>query len=259
MIADFLFGPRVGPTATRTNAMRPLVLDIDSVTDIAREIERRMAGILNVSTDYARSRWTTRNGEIQETALATSSAADRAHLRLRVTATKPTQNGAGQPATADLEFGAKQIPIVDVTFPLDYPNADLPLRDAIVTYLIDLGTPRFNLRRLYALLPIALVVAALVAFIWTLTTTNPPIPVQAFGWIGIVTIAVVGYQALKSIRSHVEKHPIGHRIRDESRAETYSRRADSKRDLKIAAITGIVALATGYAAAYLTYVAGING
>ena len=137
------------------------------------------------------------------------------------------------------------------------------LRSELEDVILDNGEPIWRPYLLKYLLPVVGVTAVIGLWVWLLATTQLPIPGLILGWIAAGALAVIAVRSSSQIRTQTQQRAIPHRIRDESRATTFARRANEKRDAKVivwtALITGALAVPGGFILAVLTNAFGLKG
>jgi hypothetical protein len=112
--------------------------------------------------------------------------------------------------------------------------------EEITNHLLANGRPRVEWARLRRY-PVALVLPAVAAcWLWTELSAPMPLPAHILGWI---LFAILFAVSLRPFARYFAKpfRPPGHLIRMESRAQTFARRADGRRDLKVGLVTTAIA------------------
>lgn len=211
--------------------MRGLVLDLDTVLEVATLFDRRFGGraIFYVKTP---------NGErtVSRENLTSLGAVDRGTLRL-VSEVDETPTAT---TSVSVDFYAHEPPGIFL-----HTDVWADFAAQVADFMVARGTPRIAWWRLVPLAPMALALGLVASWIAAEATTPMNAALHVFGWLLIasaLTLSVIGYRALMKLTAG--RQP-GHRIRMESRAETAARRADEKKNLKVAAITAPITLAGG--------------
>lgn len=233
MLSDVLFGPRImerGLDGLEAYAMRTrsLTLDMESLIECAVILDRRV-GPARFVVDDPQGELNVDRGD-----LAGLAQAARKTLRIVVDIREEVFSTAGT-----VTFYANQAP--GIFFPENYAF----LRHQIATHFLDRGTPRVAWLRLARYLTFLPFLGLLAAWIVSVASTEIPAPVAVFGWLIVASsfvLGIVGFRRLHLLRN---RYP-GHRIRQESRAATAARRADEKKNLKVALITAPITLAVGF-------------
>jgi hypothetical protein len=99
------------------------------------------------------------------------------------------------------------------------------------------------------MLPVVLMVACWVALLGSYKFLPPAV---LLGWTALLSVGVGAVAIDRYLRKRVADQVSGVRIREESRAKTASRRADSKRDLKVIVLTAAATILGGVILAILT-------
>jgi hypothetical protein len=146
-----------------------------------------------------------------------------------------------------VELGRDRLPSIQLTPENETVKTDL------IRILSDSGRPLVRFPKLLpftAAIPLVLMTAA---WFWLQLTTVLPLAGITVGWIALFfafSVTRTRYRHAKARHDHVAlRH--GHRIRNETRLEMYARRADSHRDLKVAALSAVLTLAVSIAGALL--------
>lgn len=239
MLADWIFGPETTTHGFGTTRLRSLVLDVDTLLDAQTLLNYKMprsplGARFSVqpeigSTDMSR--------DISGDDVRSLGQYERRRLILSI-------------SQEDADGGTDQVIVYFGTAnPSVFADKEVSAaRDAVVRLLLGEGRPRViwsNFARLLPLLP-ALGLAGL--FAWAEATTHMVLAVHALGWFVVLLAGIYGVRRLIVLRRSPMAAP-GHFIRPESRADTAARRADEKKNLKVALITAPITLAGGFALA----------
>lgn len=222
---NWLYGPKVehfpntGPDGPVR--IRSVVLDMDTVTEIGSILKEWAGGREPTYTLIGGSAYGDR--DVPEAELNSLAAEDRARLIVTVNSPNltPPQNGLA-------------------TFHSN-PTVNVPsqvVRDKIVEKLHQ-NRPRIKWRLVARLFPLVLPLVLAALWIWLEAVQPMPAPAHALGWVLIAGVVVAVVRPIYNGRRNMIVGP-GHRIRMESRAQTIARRADEKKNVKVAAITTIV-------------------
>lgn len=242
MALDWLYGPKVTNDVHGYAKLRSLVLDVDTLLDAQALLNRSMPhsalgarfsvqpeGSTGAPARYVRGEDLRGLGQY-----------DRRRLMLDI-------------KTEDEDGGVHQV-IVHFTTdtPLIYADrAYWPVRDEVARRLLGEGKPRVIWSNLARLLPIApsVVLAGLV--VWAEATTEMVPALHALGWFSVLLAGIYGIKAFR-VATRSPAAVLGHFIRNESRADTRSRRADTRRDLKVIVLTFIPSIGIALFTAWLT-------
>jgi hypothetical protein len=222
---NWLYGPKVerfpntGPDGPVR--IRSVVLDMDTVVEIGAVLKEWAGGTEPRYTVNGGSAYGDR--DVSEAELDSLAAEDRARLIVTVNSPNltPPQNGL-------------------VTFHSN-PTVNVPsqvVRDKIVEKLQH-NRPRVKWRLVTRLFPLVLPLVLAALWIWLEAVQPMPAPAHALGWVLIAAAFVAVARPIYDGRRNTILGP-GHRIRMESRAQTIARRADEKKNVKVAAITTLV-------------------
>lgn len=221
---NWLYGPKVerfpgqpdGPVRVRS-----VVVDMDTVIEIGAILKQWSGG--------ADPRFTLDGGglygnrDVPEAELNALPAEDR--VRLTVSVNRPDLI---PPMSGSVTFHSN--PTVNVSSP--------EVRDTIVEKLHH-NRPRIKWKLVARLVPLALPLALIVLWIWLEAVQPMPAPAHALGWVLITGVLIAVARPIYKRRRDTILGP-GHRIRMESRAQTVARRADEKKNVKVAAITTLI-------------------
>lgn len=163
------------------------------------------------------------NGEVPVAELNSLAAEDRRRMTVSV-----QRSDLIPPTSGVVTFNSN--PMINVTSP--------EVRDKIVEKLLQ-NRPRVKWRLVGRLVPLALPLALTALWIWLEAVQPMPAPAHALGWLLIAGLLVAVVRPIYARRRDTILGP-GHRIRMESRAQTVARRADEKKNVKVAAITTLV-------------------
>ncbi len=221
---DWLFGPTTeylpssGPNGPVR--VRSVTLDMDTVVEIAALL-KEWSGADPIYTLVRGGVYGDR--EVTESELSSLPAEDRVRLVVRVSRSdiQPALNGL-------VTFHNN--PMVNVD--------SVEARDKIVAKLLH-NPARANWRLVARLLPLALPLALIGFWVWFEALQAMPLPAHALGWLALLGLFVTAIRSVYKRRNDTILGP-GHRIRMESRAQTIARRADEKKNLKVAFITAII-------------------
>jgi len=211
--------PRQGPDAPVR--VRSVVLDMDTVIEIGAILKRWSGGTdptftLNGGGEYG-------DREVSEAELNALPAEDRARLMVRINRPEATPPINGY-----------------VTFH-NNPGVNVPdavVRDKIVEKLLR-NRPRVKRKLVARLVPLTLPLSLIALWIWLEAVQPLPAPAHAIGWLFLAGMAIATGRPIYVRRRETVLGP-GHRIRMESRAQTIARRADEKKNVKVAAITTVI-------------------
>lgn len=217
---NWLYGPTIqrfhgqpdGPVRVRS-----VVLDMDTVIEIGAILKQWASTeprfVVDGGGQYL-------NGEVPVAELNSLAAEDRA--RLTVSVTRPDG------ITGVVTFHSN--PIVNVTSP--------EVRDKIVEKLLN-NRPRVKWKLVARLVPLVLPLTLATLWIWLEAVQPMPAPAHALGWVLIAGVLIAVARPMYTRRGDTIIGP-GHRIRMESRAQTVARRADERKNVKVATITTLV-------------------
>jgi len=232
---DWLLGPkRVRDVATESVTLRSYTIDTDTFLDIAAALDRDLDGpAASVILDMPLAPVT-----IAPVDVPGLSPADRRRVYLNKQGTVGGHAAGG----------------IGLAF---YPGAVSVMcsgpftaeRDTIVQIIEDNGTPRIPWKLQLRLLPKAATALVIAAWVWAELSTPLHLALHVFGWL-LVALAVTAI-ALYARSKPVTNYAPGHLIRMESRADTAARRADVRKDLRVAGITAPITLAGGFVLALL--------
>ncbi len=223
---NWLYGPKVErfPSQGPDGAVRvrSVVLDMDTVVEIGAILKEWVGGddeptfTINGGGLYG-------DRDVAESELNSLSAEDRARLVVRV-----NRSDLIPPRAGLVTFHSN--PVVTVT--------SAEVRDKIVEKLLH-NRPRAKVGLVKRLVPLLLPLLLIGLWIWLEAVQPMPAPAHAIGWVLLLGLLVAVVRPLYVRRQEIPIGP-GHRIRMESRAQTVARRADEKKNVKVAAITTIV-------------------
>jgi hypothetical protein len=236
MLGDLVYGPRIAEggwdgAMLNTVFYRALTLDMESLVECAVLLDRRYGPSAFYIQDAHGER------EIPREELHRLAAADRRRLRLI-----SVQNGEYGAGAFDVTFYDKQVPGIYSAEPYG------ALRLEVAQHFLDRGVARVNWWRVSRFLTFMPFVLLLTSWIVATSTASLSAAVAVFGWVIVASAFVFGVIGYRSLRPWLRRSP-GHLIRMESRADTAARRADEKKNLKVALITAPVTLAVGTALA----------
>lgn len=249
MALDWLYGPKIElQDAHFTDVLytRSLTLDMDTVIELAETLDRNVPGEKAAYFEVTRPpttpgpNWVVRGVERGE--LRALSALDRTRLTLRKNIVEED---------VSLSLGDVMVNFSQNEPTVYAPARFHPVREQLVEILLANGAPRVQWRRVALRAPYLPVVILAALFVWLELTTTLPAPVHALGWVALVTLAVHAETRVQAAARLAIRRP-GHRIRMESRADTAARRADERKNLKVALITAPVTLVVGAAVAVLS-------
>lgn len=243
MALDWLYGPRTAKQdAYGSVTLRSLVLDVDTLLDVQATMNRRMPrSALGARFTVSPEPDVPAAGrDVTPDELRAMGQYERRRLTLAIT--EEDEDGGTHQIIASFHSGTPSV-YADRPF--------WPARDEIARHLLAEGHPRVvwsNLVRLLPLLP-GLVLVGL--FIWAEATTHMVPAIHFLGWFVVLLAGVYGVRALV-VSGRQPTAPIGHVIRPESRSDTAARRADTKRDFKVALWTFLPSITLALATAWLT-------
>jgi hypothetical protein len=220
---NWLYGPKVERFSREPDGpvrVRSVVLDMDTVIEIGAILKQWASTDPKFIVDGG-GHYT--NGEVPVTELNSLAAEDR--VRLTVSVNRPDLI---PPVSGTVTFHGN--PTVNVTSP--------EVRDKIVEKLHN-NRPRIKWKLVARLVPLILPLALAALWIWLEAVQPMPVPAHALGWVLIAGLLVAVVRPIYDRRRDTILGP-GHRIRMESRAQTVARRADEKKNVKVAAITTLV-------------------
>jgi hypothetical protein len=220
---NWLYGPKVDRFPGQPDGsvrVRSVVLDMDTVVEIGA-ILKQWAGADPRFTLDGHGQYG--NREVSQAELNSLPAEDRA--RLTVSVNRPD---VLPPIGGSVTFHAN--PRVVVSVP--------EVRDAIVEKLHN-NPPRIKWKLVARLVPLVLPLVLTALWIWLEAVQPMPAPAHALGWVLIAGVLIAVARPIYKRRRDTILGP-GHRIRMESRAQTVARRADEKKNVKVAAITTVV-------------------
>lgn len=248
MAMDWLFGPRIIERWEDTDQairVRPQVIDTDTVRELAAIAQAEVAGdpgAMSVEASYIRGGTGDHdpNVSVPEDELVSLSIADLAHLRIQVDAVDA--HGRSTLPTATINLERRNTPYV--RFASGDAAHDWRARRRIAQKLLDNGHPRLNGWRIVPALGVLPGLAAFISWIWALGTVDIPIALRAFGWALVVFLigGTVGVVYLLARWTRIRRTIFGHRILEQTRAETKAARANRKRDTLIAVVTAVLAI-----------------
>jgi hypothetical protein len=135
----------------------------------------------------------------------------------------------------------------------DRPSRQFPqLTIPVVAALLKDGTPLVPWRQHaphLVMLPVLLMVGCWIALLRSYEFLPPAV---LLGWTALLSVGVGAVAIDRYLAKQVAGQVPGVRIREESRAKTASRRADSKRDLKVIVLTAVFTILGGVILAILT-------
>lgn len=246
MNLDWLYGPR-----NYDGRLRSMTFDVEVLRDLADIVEPRIADILAevprpVDMDGRPPRqpdWTDRaywvgDRQIEEDRLGELSVADRNSLWLSVRALRMVPDGM-RDIEDGIEFAVGSTTASIGCSGIGDPDKRTQLRDEAVEYLyrqgkIAIARPVFSLRRVVPFIPVALIVLG-----WIWATTNPGLPLG----IHLIVATLATTAAVRATTTFRTRYsgPVwlqrSFNYRAESRAATNARRADSRANLKVAALS----------------------
>jgi hypothetical protein len=222
---NWLYGPKVerfpGHGPDGPVRVRSVVLDMDTVVEIGAILKQWSGGTDPTFTLDGGGLYG--NRDVPESDLSSLPAEDRA--RLVVTVNRPDLI---PPLSGLVTFHNN--PTVSV------PSAEV--RNKIVDKLHH-NRPRVKWQLVGRLLPLGLPLTLAVLWIWLESVQTMPAPAHALGWVLLAAVLAAVVRPIYNRRRETILGP-GHRIRMESRAQTVARRADEKKNVKVAAITTLI-------------------
>jgi hypothetical protein len=261
MLSDLIFGPAVTPIPSAYNfgeiALRGRLVDVEAVHEAiqaaAGEAIQGGAEDNNASiqiTVFAPEGHRT----IQPEDLAGLGLADRQRMRIAVTPVAHSQPPHTSGTYVAIEFGRNRRTTVLATYspPGQGQQPNVQVRDMVAAALVRDGSniiPWRQLSRHLVFLPIALMLAS-----WIVLLAGGEVPTAGavLGWILLATLAAAAVAVdVYLARRYVDAWP-GVLIRQESRAQTASDRANHKRDLRVVLVTAAATAALSVVAAALT-------
>lgn len=244
MTLDWLFGPRVlgsGPTWVRFNTFRLDVTDVEEIVEVFRE---------HGPTEVFRGRI----GEYQQPTYDQSiddlsGASDADLARIRITA-GPREGRLGQLSLL--------LSRTEATLTTSGPELDAAIRRRITQLITENGHRRIQRSRLVAFGVVVLAVALAFIPIWTAIAVWPEAPlVVVSGLVAFLTwLNLSGRIRGAAARRNFVPGAGGVIIDATTRTARRAQRWDSRRDIKVAAITAAVtltaAVVTGWATGLFT-------
>lgn len=225
---DWLFGPTTqyyprGDGADGPVRVRSVTLDMDTVIEIGAMLKEWAGAEPAYSVTRTGSAYSER--PIPEDELHRLPVEDRATLIVRVHRQFP---GDEPPLSGSVTFHGN--PTVNV--------GSAEVRDRIVAKLLR-NPPRIKWRLVARLLPLLLPTVLIGLWAWVEAVQPMPFPGHAVGWVAFGSLFYKTARTIYRRRNATLIGP-GHRIRMESRAQTIARRADEKKNLKVAFITAVI-------------------
>jgi hypothetical protein len=237
---NWLFGPRLSrdnPPAPEILVIRSVVTDLDTVREVAERIDTRF--IDSKAKFWVLDRDSTAEPrEVAADQLQTISAADRARLYV--------ETFSPDCGNMRVELRNRARPFIRMT------PCEPDFMDGVAKILLDSGRPRVRWSRFVRYTLAIPFLALLGAWIWLTIVAPLPVPGLVFGWL-IVVFALGGTVALtrRPFLKLVLAYP-GHKIRNETRMETYARRADGHKNVKVAFITAPITIAATLLVAWIS-------
>lgn len=254
--ADLIYGPR-----RSMRGIRPTLIDMDTVRELAAkavlsidavELPNNAPGIPTYQKRVDPA--TGIGGEpVASDDLDSLSAHDRNTLVLTI------DRG---PARATVSFVANVRSSILAHSDGD-PEFGARLETELEDIILDNGKPLWQPHLFAHLLPLGGAGVFVALWIWLLTTPAIPLPAVVLGWIVVVGVVIEAVRWSRRILEDARSQTVTHRIRTETRAETYARRVDAKTNLRVAlwtaGVTALLALPGGFLLAVLTDAFGLKG
>lgn len=240
---SWLYGPRSQPMVmfpgTNNRTTRNLLLDVETLIDLRDEIQGVLASQVNMDpTRPVRVEFQTLRGTVAPEDLAGLHVADKKQLQANYTYWDQVSPDGSQREqhiyihsdNAGLNF-------------TDERHAEQISR-VVVDFLYRHGTQEINWARVRRASPLAFPAIALIAYVWLALTTSLPVAAH------ILILALVGSAIVASVmlmRFIRERSVLyyRYRYRGESRAQTEARRADERKNIKVAVITAVLTIIGG--------------
>ncbi|RDV44587.1 hypothetical protein DOE76_12600 [Leifsonia sp. ku-ls] len=225
--------------------MRALVLDVEALPELASLFEEHLEtyGFTAPDGGWKREYFTRQliGGMLRtvpEDELADQSASVKSELSLFIR----VDGGGGVSAS----FDSSARPSISVSLPRpNMTDAIIKIQEAAAEHLYASGTPRVQWSRLASWLPMVPWAALAASAVWLQASAPPTVAGSLFVWL-TTAFAFGGAVALSLHLKRVRRDRwAGHRIRLESRKETYARRADTHKNIKVALITAPITLVGG--------------
>lgn len=244
MNLNWLFGQRLSRNNQWLNpeilVIRSVTTDLDTVREVAKRIDERFSSSKASFWVQDPNAVSYQRREVPADQLQSISAADRGRLYI--------ETSSSELGNMRVELRQKSRPVITMV-----PN-EPDFMDLIANILLDSGRPLVRWARLVRYTLALPFLSLLAAWIWLSVTEFVSLPAQLFGWL-IVAFALAGTIAMmRRPFIKLELSYPGHRIRNETRIETYARRADTHKNIKVALITApitivatlLVGLITGF-------------
>lgn len=253
MAWDWLFGPR--DVRSETDHIRGLVLDIETLPELASEVHHwienhttQLREREQVIEYFRKYEYTGRTVDVEE--IPKLHDVDRNALAVETGATFASVSqvvGSANfaPAGGITVFFRSDRSSINITgSQVDLPLADL--HTTVVEFLYRKGVQRVDWRRVFALVRFVPAVAALVSWLWLALTVTLPLAVHVFMLAVVVTLVIVGVQWYRDAMRRVKYTPVRTIYRGESREKTWARRADRRRDIRVAVLGVLGGLALAF-------------
>jgi len=247
MAKNWLYGPKVQrDIGEQPLWVRATTIDIETIADLADLVELRVPGsAVQISVT---DRMQTRGRDISREDLAGLDASDRSNLML--TAARPTE------ATFLNLFISRSSrlaiwvqPIYSAEEPIAASNL---LAMEIAEKIANNGTPIFIWRRVLSVLPYVGLLALALAWFSAELVTRMPLPLHLAGWLAVLFAAFVARNISRENNARLASSMTGIYVREESREQTSARRADTRMNIKVAAITALISIPTTVLVTLLT-------
>lgn len=241
MTLDWLFGPRmtVDPrfaVPERTSFIfRPVVLDVEDVVDLAGYARSVLiaSGVSDASISYVLP-----HEAVNAQQLLALNPVDRERIEIHVIANRGEatvyasyaiiisldRRGSNVVVNAQSQHGVVNIAEQE------------RIAGAVITWILKAGSARVRWSLLAWTLPFLPMIAMILAYIWA-AIARLSAPAHVFALATIAATASAAVWAARVIYRRATQSVPGTRIRVESRAETYRRRADHRRDWRVAILS----------------------
>lgn len=214
---DWLYGKTVEGSIGYGMTTRSMTLDITTIEEILDDLD----------ADLVRRGHGPEGAKIWIQAGRDSKYIDRSSL-----SSAPTWQLNNLQVQGDISifFGPKYAPTVNSSS-LDAESEALAL--SIAKKITSEGEPRPRVLALIRFLPVPLMVALVIAWMWLLFTVEVAPPLVLFGSLLLIFALTAGVFFFVWFRGWAAKHVPGHTIRQVSRRQVAETRANSKRDVKV--------------------------
>jgi len=250
-LMTLLFGPRTTPElhggARLGTYFRAGVLDLETVFEATERAEE----LLRESSARSEGRetnttWTGATSDTTPERLRAGAAPERRHVVVGLNISGVGSTHVFYTAEGSRPRVRVQITADDINF-----RGSPAIEEQLAEFIVARSVPRFQWNRLLrplAYLPTIVLAAAL---LWASVTMQLHPAALIFALTVVALSLFVGIALERQAKAYIRDHQLSNRIRNESRAQTYARRADSHRDLKVGVITFVATAAAAVLAGYL--------